>query len=63
MCTLTVSYDSDNAFAVKIIELMRASGVFSFPKERKEDLSEAEEREAFLYTSRVNASNMFSKYL
>ena len=30
MCTLTVSYDPTNSFALKMIDLMRASGAFSF---------------------------------
>lgn len=63
MCTLTVSYDSENVLAIKMIELMRASGVFSFPTDRKEELSAREEKEAFLYTSRINAAKNFSKYL
>lgn len=63
MCTLTVTYNSDNALATKMIELMHASGVFSFPAEREEELTAEEEKEAFLYTSRINAANMFSKYL
>lgn len=46
-----------------MIELMHASGVFTFSTDSNEDISEEEEKEAFLYTSRINAANMFSKYL
>lgn len=59
MCTITVSYDGNNTFAAKIIDMMRESGVFTFSDEMSEDM----EKEAFLHTSRVNASKIFSKYL
>lgn len=63
MCTLTVSYDKDNAFAKQLVELMHTSGVFVFQDEDNTELSEEEEKEAFLQTSRINASKMFAKYL
>ena len=40
------------------ISLHKVSG-----KEIKRELTESEEREAFLHTSKVNASKIFSKYL
>lgn len=61
MCTLTISYDTQNALAVKLVELLHTSGVFAFTEE--DDMTEKKEKEAFLYTSRVNASKMFAKYL
>ena len=60
MCTITVSYDSQNEMATKFIELMRLSGMFTISED---NMTEDEEKEAFLYTSRVNAAKMFAKYL
>lgn len=64
MSTLTVNYNPNNAFALSVIEMMRQSGVFDIVSETSTDaLPEEQEREAFLYTSKVNASKMFAKYL
>lgn len=60
MCTITVSYDSQNELAAKFIELMRLSGMFTITED---NMTEDEEKEAFLYTSRINAAKMFTKYL
>ena len=49
MTTMTISYDEKNA---QIIELIR-----------KLIAAEEEEKQAFLCTSKANASRMFSKYL
>ena len=67
MCTMTVKFNPEDAFAMSVIEMMMKSGAFevlSKPAEDYEDFSnEEEEKEVFLHTSRVNASKMFAKYL
>lgn len=63
MCTITLSYNADNQLANKLIDVIRESGVFVITQETEEEWTAKEEREAFLYTSRINASNMFAKYL
>lgn len=64
---MTVKFNQDNALAMSLINVMQQSGVFEILSTQTEDYedfsNEDEEREAFLHTSRVNASKMFSKYL
>lgn len=46
-------------------EMIRKSGAFEVSEtmQSSEDWTEDEECEAFLHTSKVNASKMFAKYL
>lgn len=65
MSTVTLTFNPDNSFAQSVLEMIRKSGVFEVTetKQSTEEWTEAEEREAFLHTSKVNASKMFAKYL
>lgn len=65
MSTVTLTFNPNNTFAQSVLEMIRKSGVFKITEsdQSTEDWTEAEEREAFLHTSKVNASKMFAKYL
>ena len=60
MTTLTINYDETNVEVLNLIKLLLAAGVTAVPS--TEDWTE-EEREAFLCTSKANASRIFAKYL
>ena len=61
MTTLTINYDETNVEVLNLIKLLLAAGVTAVPSD--EDWTEEEEKEAFLCTSKANASRMFAKYL
>jgi len=65
MSTVTLTYNSQDSFAQSVLEMIRKSGVFEMSDEMpvQEEWTQEEEREAFLHTSKVNASQMFAKYL
>lgn len=66
MSTVTLTFDSNSSFAQSVLEMIRKSGAFEVSSEQilpDEEWTEDEEREAFLQTSKVNASKMFAKYL
>lgn len=63
MCTITLSYNANNTLASKLIDVIRESGVFEISQDHNEEWSKEDEREAFLHTSRVNASKMFANCL
>lgn len=61
MATMTISYDGRSRVARNVVELIRSLGdVFLItteqPKEEYSEWTAAEEREAFLCTSRMNAA-------
>ena len=61
MTTITINYDETNVEILNLIKLLLAAGVTAVPSD--EDWTEEEEKEAFLCTSKANASRMFAKYL
>ena len=61
MTTLTINYDETNVEVLNLIKLLLAAGVTAVLSD--EDWTEEEEKEAFLCTSKANASRMFAKYL
>lgn len=65
MSTVTLTFNPNNSFAQSVLEMIRKSGVFEVSQTMpvNEDWTADEEREAFLHTSKVNASKMFAKYL
>lgn len=66
MSTVTLTFNSANTFAQSVLDMIRKSGAFEVSEEEilpDEEWTELEEREAFLHTSKVNASKMFAKYL
>ena len=62
MAILTLGYNPQNTFAISAIQMLMESGAFDVIEE-SDNLTEAEEKEAFICTSRNNASRIFSKYL
>lgn len=58
MATITITYDARNSTARRAISRLRSMGVFQI-KEPATTTSDAEEREAFIYTSRHNAAKIF----
>lgn len=65
MSTVTLTFNPNDTFAQSVLEMIRKSGVFEVSQTTQvsDDWTEDEEREAFLHTSKVNASKMFAKYL
>lgn len=66
METITLQYDGNNAQAQSIITMLRNIGLFKVCEKSKSastDLTEEQEKEAFLLTSKVNASKIFAQYL
>lgn len=66
MATMTITYDGRSRVARNVVELIRSLGdVFHItteqPKEEIREWTAAEEREAFLYTSRMNAARWMSE--
>ena len=61
MTTMTISYDEKNAKIIGLIRQLIAAGVVTFPE--WEEWTEEEEKQAFLCTSRNNATKIFSKEL
>ena len=57
---MTISYDGRNRVARNVVELIRSLDVFhiseSKDKEEESEWTAAEEREAFLCTSRINTA-------
>lgn len=63
---MTISYDGHNRTARTVVELIRSLGdVFLItaeqPKESDREWTAAEEREAFLCTSKMNAARWMAK--
>lgn len=69
MCTVTLSYDKNNALARRKLAALLNTGLFVKKDEEQQPLTEAEETahreeiEAFLYTSKKNMSNILGRYL
>ena len=69
MCTVTLSYDQNNALARRKLAALLATGLFSQqPIDDVEPTPEEIEahrkfNEEFLYASRVNAAKAFAKHL
>ena len=66
MATMTISYDGRSKVAQNVVELIRSLGdVFHItaeqPKEEDREWTAAEEREAFLCTSRMNAARWMAE--
>lgn len=66
MVTVTLEYEERNPIAQSVIKMLHTLGVFKISKVQvisEEELSEEKEKEGFLYTSKINASKHFEKYL
>jgi hypothetical protein len=65
MATLTITYDGRNKVARNVVELIRSLDVFhiSKPQTDETEWTAEQEREAFLYTSKMNAANIFADKL
>ena len=69
MCTVTLSYDQNNALARRKLAALLATGLFVRMTDETEPSvtdSEEEERkevEAFLYASKHNMSHIIARYL
>ena len=66
MVTVTLEYEERNPIAQSVIKMLHTLGVFKISKAQvisEEELSEEKEKEGFLYTSKINASKHFEKYL
>ena len=71
MCTVTLSYDQNNALARRKLAALLATGLFErtdFKEETSEISEEAKEAhrkevEAFLYASKVNMSHIIARYI
>lgn len=66
MATMTISYDGRSRVAQNVVALIRSlDDVFHItteqPKEEEREWTAAEEREAFLCTSRMNAARWIAK--
>ena len=67
MSTITLQFEPTNTVAQSIVRMLRSIGVFRITEQADADDTfvdnESAEREAFLYTSKVNVARSFSKYL
>ena len=69
MCTVTLSYDQNNALARRKLAALLSTGLFVKKDMVQQPLTEAEEKAhheeiaAFLYTSKKNMSNIIGRYL
>ena len=69
MCTITLTYDQNNALARRKLAALLSTGLFVMKDQQQKPLTEAEEQahrediEAFLYTSKRNMSNIIARYL
>lgn len=60
---MTISYDARNKTARSIVEMLRSLDIFHVteqPKEEEREWTAAEEREAFLFTSRMNMARLMA---
>lgn len=64
MATITLEYDTKNKAIKKLIDAILLLGAQKIDVDEKNDeLTETEEKEAFLYNSKIFASRIFSKHL
>lgn len=64
MATITLEYDTKNKAIKKLIDAILLLGAKKIDVDEKNDeLTETEEKEAFLYNSKIFASRIFSKHL
>lgn len=69
MCTITLSYDQNNALARRKLAALLSTGLFVKKEEAQQSHTKAEEQahrekiEAFLYTSKKNMSGIIARYL
>jgi hypothetical protein len=69
MCTIILSYDSNNALARRKLASLLGTGLFEVkdlerqPRTETEEQAHREEIEAFLFTSKRNMSNIIARYL
>ena len=69
MCTITLTYDENNALARRKLAALLNTGLFvkkeveQRPRTEAEEKAHREEVEAFLYTSKKNMSTIISRYL
>lgn len=59
--TVSMTYDVNNVAATNMLRMLFASGFFRIKEDR--ELSEDEEKEAFLFTSRLNSANIIAKHV
>ena len=69
MCTVTLSYDQNNALARRKLAALLATGLFvRMADEKQSTMNECEEEqrqevEAFLFASKHNMSHIIARYL
>ena len=69
MCTVTLSYDQNNALARRKLAILLATGLFTKVRTDAEDASEEDEKahreevEEFLYGSKMLAAKAFANRL
>ena len=63
MATITIEYDNKNEAAKTALERLFSKGLIREKRSVSVEWTKAEEREAFLHTSKVNAAKIFSKHL
>ncbi len=59
--SIVIKYNVENRQAVDMLQLLLASGYFTI--DEGAEWTKEEEREAFLYTSKVNASRLIAKHV
>lgn len=57
--TISMTYDVNNVNATNMLRMLFASGLFQIKDEG--EWSEQEEKEAFLFTSRLHSANILAK--
>jgi hypothetical protein len=70
MATVTLSFDERNPLANKTMDYILSLGLFFASSSNRNsegkierELTPEEEKEAFLYTSKINSAKMMAKYL
>lgn len=69
MCTITLSYDHNNALARRKLAALLRTGLFVQtegdiqPVSEADEIAHHEEVESFLYASKKNMANIISRYL
>lgn len=67
MCTITLSYDPNNALARRKLAALLSTGLFvkkeTVQRTDTEEEAHRKEIEAFLFTSKRNMSNIIARYL
>ncbi|MCQ2310609.1 MAG: hypothetical protein MJZ64_02530 [Paludibacteraceae bacterium] len=59
--TISMTYDVSNVNATNMLRMLFASGLFQLKDDK--EWSKEEEKEAFLFTSRLNSANILAKHV